>query len=171
MHKIWAVMRREFLEKVRTRAFVIGTVLFPVLMVALTVLPILLDRRETEPKRVAVVDGASGDVGSKVADALAASRRAGTDGIARYSVVRVPAVGRVEPVRDSLIGLTGVQLRGVEGFDGVLVLTDESVDGGRIPYYGVNVGSMADMRKLETELQTTLGRSGSGGRASTCSWG
>ena len=34
MHKIWAVMRREFLEKVRTRAFVIGTVLFPVLMVA-----------------------------------------------------------------------------------------------------------------------------------------
>ncbi len=156
MHKIWAVMRREFLEKVRTRAFVIGTVLFPVLMVALTVLPVLLDRRETEPKRVAVVDGASGDVGAKVAEALAASRRAGSDGVARYTVVRVPAHGRVDPVRDSLIGLTGVQLKGVEGFDGVLVLTDESVDGGRIPYYGVNVGSMADMRKLETELQTTL---------------
>lgn len=156
MHKIWAVIRREFLEKVRTRAFVIGTVLFPVLMVALTVLPILLDRRETEPKRVAVVDAASGDVGAKVTEALAASRRSTTDGIARYSVVRVPAVGRVETVRDSLIALTGVQLGGVEGFDGVLVLTDESVDGGRIPYYGVNVGSMADMRKLETELQTTL---------------
>ena len=77
MHKIWAVMRREFLEKVRTRAFVIGTVLFPVLMIGLTVLPILLDRRETEPKRVAVVDGASGDVGMKVTEALAASRREG----------------------------------------------------------------------------------------------
>ena len=156
MHKIWAVMRREFLEKVRTRAFLIGTVLFPVLMVALTVLPILLDRRETEPKRVAVVDGATGDVGVKVADALAASRRSGTDGIARYSVVRVPAQDRVASVRDSLIAITGVQQKGVEGFDGVLVLTDESVDGGRIPYFGVNVGSMADMRKLETELQTTL---------------
>ncbi len=156
MHKIWAVMRREFLEKVRTRAFIIGTVLFPVLMIGLTVLPILLDRRETEPKRVAIVDGASGDVGMKVTEALAAARREGDNGAARYSVVRVPARDRVESVRDSLVAITGVQQEGVEGLDGILVLTDESVDGGRIPYLGVNVGSMADMRKLETELQTTL---------------
>ena len=156
MHKIWAVMRREFLEKVRTRAFVIGTVLFPVLMVGLTVMPILLDRRETEPKRVAVVDGASGDVGVKVTEALAASRREGMNEAARYSMVRVPAQNRVEAVRDSLIAITGVHQGGVEGLDGILVLTDESVDGGRISYLGVNVGSMADMRKLENELQATL---------------
>jgi ABC-2 type transport system permease protein len=149
-------MRREFLEKVRTRAFIIGTVLFPVLMIGLTVLPILLDRRETEPKRVAIVDGAGGDVGMKVTEALAGARREGANGAARYSVVRVPAAGRVDSVRDSLIAITGVQQEGVEGLDGILVLTDESVDGGRIPYLGVNVGSMADMRKLETELQTTL---------------
>ena len=156
MHKIWAVMRREFLEKVRTRAFVIGTVLFPVLMLVLTLLPILLDRRETEPKRVAVVDGASGDVGVKVTEALAASRREGMDGAARYTVMRVPARDRVERVRDSLVAITGVHQQGVEGLDGIVVLTDESVDGGRIPYLGVNVGSMADMRKLENELQVTL---------------
>lgn len=156
MHKTWAVWRREFLEKVRTRAFVIGTVLFPVLMLALTLMPILLDRRETEPKRVAVVDGASGDVGMKVSEALAASRREGASGTARYSVVRVPARDRVESVRDSLIAITGVHEAGVESFDGILVLTDESVDGGRIPYLGVNVGSMSDMRKLESELQTAL---------------
>jgi ABC-2 type transport system permease protein len=156
MHKIWAVWRREFLEKVRTRAFLIGTVLFPVLMLALTLMPILLDRRETEPKRVAVVDGASGDVGMKVSEALSASRREGPNGAARYSVVRVPAGDRVESVRDSLITITGVHETGVESLDGILVLTDEAVDGGRIPYLGVNVGSMNDMRKLESELQTAL---------------
>jgi len=43
-----------------------------------------------------------------------------------------------------------------ETLDGVLVLTDESVDSGRIPYLGVNVGSMGDMNKLESELQTAL---------------
>ncbi len=156
MHKTWAVIRREFLEKVRTRAFVIGTVLFPVLMIGITVLPILLDRRETEPKRLAVVDGATGDVGMKVTEALAASRREGPDGGARYSLIRVPARDRVDAVRDSLITITGVHTDGVEGLDGILVLTDESVDGGRIPYLGVNVGSMGDMRKLESELQTSL---------------
>jgi ABC-2 type transport system permease protein len=125
-------------------------------MLALTLMPILLDRRETEPKRVAIVDGASGDVGLKVTEALAASRREGASGAARYSVVRIPARDRVEGVRDSLVAITGVHREGVEALDGVLVLTDESVDDGRIPYLGVNVGSMADMRKLETELQTTL---------------
>ena len=59
-------------------------------------------------------------------------------------------------MRDSLIAITGVHQGGAEGLDGILVLTDESVDGGRIPYLGVNVGSMADMRKLENELQATL---------------
>ena len=126
MHKIWAVIRREFLDKVRTRAFLIGTVLFPVLMIGLTLLPLLLDRRETAPKRIAVVDGAKGEVGMKVTEALAASRRQGS-GAARYTVSRVPATDRTEAVRDSLVA-GGPERREAETLDGVLVLTDESVD-------------------------------------------
>ena len=45
MHKILAVIRREFIERVRTRAFVISTILFPLLMTTLTVLPAILLRR------------------------------------------------------------------------------------------------------------------------------
>jgi ABC-2 type transport system permease protein len=102
MHKIWAVVRREFLDKVRTKAFLIGTLLFPVLMIGLSLLPLLLNRRETAPKRIAVVDGTSGEVGVKVTEALAASRRQGSDG-ARYTVSRVLAQGRTDAVRDSLV--------------------------------------------------------------------
>lgn len=156
MHKIWAVTKREFLDKVRTKAFVIGTILFPVIMVGMTLLPVFLERRETEPKRIAVVDAATGDVGAKVTEALAAAKREGQPGIARYSVSRVPAQGRADAVRDSLVALTGVHDAGAESLDGILVLTDESVDTGRIPYLGVNVGSMSEMRKLESELQTAL---------------
>lgn len=155
MHKIWAVVRREFLDKVRTKAFLIGTLLFPVLMVGLALLPLLLNRQETAPKRIVVVDAASGEVGMKVTEALAAARRQGSEG-ARYAVGRVPALDRSDAVRDSLVGLIGVEREGTETLDGVLVLTDESVDTGRIPYLGVNVGSMGDMNKLESELQTAL---------------
>ena len=154
MHKIWAVTKREFLDKVRTKAFVIGTILFPVIMIGMTLLPVFLESRETEPKRIAVVDAADGDVGIKVTEALAAAKREGKAGISRYSVSRVPAQGRSDQVRDSLVALTGVH--GAESLDGILVLTDESVDSGRIPYLGVNVGSMSEMRKLESELQTAL---------------
>jgi ABC-2 type transport system permease protein len=159
VNKIWAVIRREFIERVRTRAFLIGTLLFPVLMVGLSLMPLLLEGRETAPKRIAVVDGASGDVGVKVRDALAASRRdgqAGSPGIARYSATHFKASGRVGDVRDSLIALVGVGKADAETFDGILVLEDESVNSGRVPYLGVNVGSPGDMRKLEDVLQTSL---------------
>jgi len=127
MHKIWAVVRREFLDKVRTKAFLIGTLLFPVLMIGLSLLPLLLNRRETAPKRIAVVDGTSGEVGVKVTEALAASRRQGSDG-ARYTVSRVLAQGRTDAVRDSLVARVGLEQAGSETLDGVLVLTDETVD-------------------------------------------
>ena len=93
MHKVWAVVRREFLERVRTRAFLLGTVLFPILMLGLTLLPVLLERRETAPKRIAVVDASTGEAGPRVVDALAAARRGGDGGAARYVVTHVPATG------------------------------------------------------------------------------
>ena len=43
-----------------------------------------------------------------------------------------------------------------ERYDGVLLLTDAGVSSGKIPYYGTNVGSPNDMRRLEAEVQTAL---------------
>ncbi len=155
MHKVWAVIRREFLERVRTRAFLIGTVLFPVLMIVLTLLPAWLASRETAPKRLALVDAAQGDLGLKLAQSLAAVRSTGKTPQPRYTVVRVPALDRAEPVRDSLIAVTGVRTT-AEAFDGLLVVTDAAVDRGRIEYFGTNVGSPSDMRRLESEVQGSL---------------
>ena len=154
MTKVLAVIRREFVERVRTRAFVLSTLLFPVLMIGMTFLPALLERRQTEPKRLAIVDGATGEVGARVADALASAKREGT-GTNRYSVTRVAAPeNRVPEVRDSLVKLTGTTSR--DGFDGVLVLDDASVASGRLEYLGVNVTSPSEMQKLETTMQVAL---------------
>lgn len=154
MNKVWAVIRREYVERVRTRAFLIGTLFFPVFMLALTFLPVLLESRQTEPKRIAVVDGATGEIGVRVTDALAEARRKGTSGPHRYSVTRVPAANRIVDVRDSLVRLTGTSKS--EGFDGVLVLDDPTVASGRLQYLGVNVSSPSEMQKLETTMQVVL---------------
>ena len=158
MNKVLAVVRREFLERVRTRAFLLSTLLFPILMGALFVLPILLERRATTPKRIALVDGATGDLGARVADALSGARREGSEGAPgplRYAITRVEAPGRLTEVRDSLVVLTGVS-GAAHGFDGILVLDDDKVSTGKIPYLGVNVGSPGDMQKLESVLQASL---------------
>ena len=75
MHKVWAVIRREFVERVRTRTFLLSTLLFPALMIGITVLPVLLDRRVQAPRRIVVLDGASGEAGTRVTDGLAAAKR------------------------------------------------------------------------------------------------
>ena len=155
MHKVWAVIRREFVERVRTRTFLLSTLLFPALMIGITVLPVLLDRRVQAPKRITVLDGASGEAGARVTDGLAAAKRTGGTGAARYVVTRVVAGADVDRQRDSLVRQVGVRGE-VEGLDGVLVISDDAVTTGKIPYYGANVGSPQDMRRLETEVQTAL---------------
>jgi ABC-2 type transport system permease protein len=158
VNKVMAVVRREFLERVRTRAFLLSTLLFPVLMAGTFALPIMLERRATAPKRIAVVDGATGDVGARVADALSGARREGSEGAPgplRYAITRVDAQQRLTEVRDSLVALTGVAQQ-ASGFDGVLVLDDDKVTTGKIPYLGVNVSSPGDMQKLENLLQASL---------------
>ena len=52
MHKIWAVIRREFIEKVRTRAFILATVLGPLFFGVLAIVPGYLMSRDTGVKRV-----------------------------------------------------------------------------------------------------------------------
>jgi ABC-2 type transport system permease protein len=155
VHKVWAVIRREFVERVRTRTFLLSTLLFPALMIGLTVLPVLLDRRAKAPKRIVVLDGATGEAGTRVADGLAAAKRTGSNGGTRYSVTRLVAGTHLEARRDSLVRHVGVSGE-TDGLDGVLVVTDDAVTTGKIPYYGANVGSPQDMRRLETEVQTAL---------------
>jgi ABC-2 type transport system permease protein len=160
MRKILAVIRREFIERVRTRAFIISTILFPLLMTTFTVLPALLLRRASGTKHVAVIVGLEGTLGERAAEALARAPRRDSTVPIPYTVERLPALGRVEAVRDSVLHLTGLSKRAElnNGFDGVLVLTDETLTTGRIQYYGTNVGSPAEMRRMEETLQPVVQR-------------
>ncbi len=56
MKKIWVIIKREYLVRVRTKAFAIGTVLSPLLMLALIVLPGFLATRGGGDRHVTVVD-------------------------------------------------------------------------------------------------------------------
>src|ERR1044072_5787681 len=80
MEKILVIIKREYMVRVRTRAFVILTILSPILMLALVLLPGLLATRGGGERKVTVLDQ-SGD--SKLFEAInkkLESRASGTDG-------------------------------------------------------------------------------------------
>ena len=57
MSKAFAVLKREYLEVVRKKSFIIMTLVFPFLMAALMFVPTLLMMKGIQGKRVVVVDG------------------------------------------------------------------------------------------------------------------
>ena len=60
MKKVWAIIKREYVVRVRTRAFVISTIASPLLLLALALLPGLLAARGGGERHVTVLDQ-SGD--------------------------------------------------------------------------------------------------------------
>lgn len=60
MKKVWAIIKREYVVRVRTRAFIISTIASPVLLLALALLPGLLATRGGGERHVTVLDQ-SGD--------------------------------------------------------------------------------------------------------------
>ena len=157
MRKVFAVIRREFETRVRTRAFVISTVLGPLFMGVLIFLPAYLANKETGAKPIVVVDAATGTFGDRVVAALQDSRIGpSTTGRPRYAVERVAADGRAQLVSDSLTALIGLA-RGPAGAPaGFVVLTDDALATGTVAYFGSNVGSLSDMESLRSTLRPVI---------------
>src|SRR5215472_3153739 len=70
MRKIWLIARREYLDKVRTKAFLVTTILFPALMFGLGVLPSKLMTQKKGGTRHIVIVTSSEAIGQQVRDQL-----------------------------------------------------------------------------------------------------
>lgn len=142
MSRLWPLVRREYLERVRSRAFLIGTVLGPVLVAALMIVPALIIARQTgEPLRVAVLDE-SGALGEPVEEALAGQK---IDGQARFRVVH-------ESKGESRLREAVLAGR----LDGYLRLPKDALQRSVAEYHGRNVSNVMDLRLMDRAVEQTM---------------
>jgi ABC-2 type transport system permease protein len=167
VNKTFAVIRRELIARVRTRTFLISTLILPLMMVFVAVVPALMMSGGSRTMRMAVVDGTTDSLGTRIAAALAGERLSGDSSAApRYTLQRVAGPTRVAALRDSLVALTGLSRdKHPESFDGVLVLTDSTLLTGKADYLGTNTSSFEAMGQIQGTIskvlaQTRLARSG-----------
>ena len=136
VHKVWAIIRREFVERVRTKWFWISAVLGPVLFAGIIVFQIVQSLGGAV-RNIAVVDSSSAGLGQRVVEALEAS--------GSFRATLVPAhAGVMDSLKDV------VESKRLNGF---LIVTNDLVETGRAEYQASNLG----MQTIET-LQRTLGR-------------
>jgi len=140
--KLWAIVKREYLERVRTKAFVIGTILGPVLMSGMMLVPMLAARAKGKPLRVAVVD-ATGQLGAEVERALADVRVGARP---RFVIRR----GGGDASEGALKAFN--QEINEQALDGYLLLPRDVLEAGSMTYYGRNVSNFADLEKLRSAV-------------------
>jgi len=144
MRRLFAVVRREYLERVRSKAFVIGTLLGPVLMAGLMIGPAYIASRQLgKPLKVAVLD-AGGGLGPLVEAEVARREIAGRK---RFEL-HPSGEGTLEARRARLSEAV------VAGsLDGFVLLPENALESSSAEYLGKNVANRIDLRELEKAVE------------------
>src|SRR4030081_2700280 len=135
MRKLGVVFRREYLERVRSKWFLVGTLLGPVFFAMITVVPILISAKtkpSTDLANVTIIDATSSGMGERVASAL----------LQRYTESPPPDARSVNAAwvpREETRASLSVQNKETRGY---LVLDSNTVAGTSARYAGRNAGSM-----------------------------
>jgi len=144
--KLRAIVRREYLERVRSKAFIIGTILGPILMGALMVLPVLITGSGGKLLQVAVLDE-SGVLQSQVEEALREARR---DDEPRFDVQpsgEGTVEARVAALKKAVVG---------GDLDGFLLLPEDAVGASAASYYGRTVSNQMDLSLIRERVREVV---------------
>lgn len=157
MSRSWPVIKREFSEMVRTKAYILGTLLGPVIIAAFIAVPLLFLRAGGGGERSMLVLDASGTgLGQEVAATLnlTSAPGAGADlGASRFVAEARSVSGSADEeraaAREEIVSAGGE-------LDGFLFLPGDFMETGRAVYEGTNATSMTQMQQLRSMLNQTV---------------
>jgi ABC-2 type transport system permease protein len=153
--KIFAVIRREYIERVRTKGFWIGTALIPIFFLLYIGIQIVTSRKAGGERRLAVID-VSGRMYEPLAVELKAReekarQEASRDQGVRWVLERRPVSGDLaatkETLRKELLG---------KKIDAYLVLDPADIEKDRLEYYSATVSEFVAMTQLEKAVNHVI---------------
>jgi ABC-2 type transport system permease protein len=145
MRNIWLIIRREYVERVHSKSFVISTVLFPALMLGMTVLPAKLAGMKAGGTRHIAVVSDNPEFANAVKTQLEGDKKA------KYSVdvYTQPTEETRTRLKDS------VNTAKINGF---VWLPNEAVNARKVNYYAQETSDFIEVATLQGALRTALMR-------------
>jgi ABC-2 type transport system permease protein len=148
MRKILSVIKREYLQIVRSKGFIIGTVLGPVAMAALIFIPMLIARASGgEKKTIAVID-ATGQIFADLDQKLDYKMN---DGSRRYTLTPVAAGPNLAEKRNEL----GRKVL-AKTLSAYLVIPADILSGGAAEYASLNVSDFDEVKRINEALNAVV---------------
>jgi ABC-2 type transport system permease protein len=148
--KLWAIVRREYIERVRTRWFIIATLFGPLLFAGFAFLPLILMNRDAKSvaPRVIVLDATQQGLGKLVARSMATTH---TSDDASEADVRIVSPDSVAHARDA--ATTEVARRLANGY---ILLDSTTLRGDTIQYAGRHADSRGDRTAIASAVRSGL---------------
>jgi len=148
--KLFVVAKREYMERIRSRWFIVMTLLVPAIFAGAMLFPIYVAARSSASgsalRNIAIVDATGTGLGEQIATTLRTDTTLGpaTDSIAPRVVVTTPAD---LPAKERELQAQVAQPNSLIGY---LVLTDSTLTGNLARYAGRNASTINDIDRLRT---------------------
>jgi ABC-2 type transport system permease protein len=150
MAKLWAIIKREYLERVRSKWFLIATFFGPVFFSAIIIVPAWLASRSKATSDVyntVILDATGAGFGHRLALNIAGDTT---------NAERIPIVRLVPP--SELTAAESVATREVmhKEHTGYIVVNQQTLAGESARYAGTNATSIADMAQIKNAIHNTI---------------
>jgi ABC-2 type transport system permease protein len=160
MHNIWLIVQREYLERVRTRSFVVLTLLIPAIMTVMMVLPAKLATVGQKSQHIVLVTS-SPHFGEIVRQQLlsAGTVSGETQPETEPTVKRKPENPDIVDVDSNPTPSESDLLRGKVdsgAIDGYLWLTDQAIAAGKVTYFSRSLADFGESSFLSRELNHVI---------------
>ena len=155
MDKFWVVAKREYLERVRSRWFVVMTLFVPVLITASFVVPVWVTTRSaagSDTRNIAILDATGSGLGQRVADVLMRDTSLTRSGASSIPQVRVVTPAALSQAEDSATR----EVMRPKSIVGYLVLDDSVLSSSRARYAGRNASSIVETEKLQSAVRQAM---------------
>ncbi len=149
MKKMLLVARREYLDRVKKKSFLIGTILGPVLMGLLIFAPALLYKLSPETQTTVAVIDMTGDIYAQMETALSDSL---DDGTPKFHLREIEAeeTGLEEAKR-----VLNLEVEN-DAIDGYIVIPADIVDTGKAAFFGKRIGDIKTLEQIESALSNVV---------------
>jgi ABC-2 type transport system permease protein len=148
MDKILAIIKREYITRVRSKGFIIATVLMPLIMTSLILVPILLARSSSGTSyRLTVLDQLKDDSLYNLAVQKLTDDAAKAD---RIEVSR--EIGTGDPAQQEALN----QQLGKGGLSGYVVIPPDALDSGRVTLHSRNVTDFARIGRINNAFESAI---------------
>jgi len=150
MGKLWAVIKREYIERVRTKWFIIATVFGPLLFAALMIVPAWLTLKTKSAADISatvIIDATSTGIGARVSEAM----RGFGGGPERAPEVRV--VPPSELTAAESLATAEVMRKDRSGY---LVIDQQTTAGESARYAGRHASSLTAMEAVREAVRSTV---------------